>query len=141
MSILKGLFTDFSGPSALDLLTQFRKKFVTLAERRTAELRAEIDTYESIGPSAELRGVYDEYESLRYFEQELNRLITAFMNEAREPLIALLCRIEPWNTSTVTRPPLLAERIPSFDETIPGKPTGNECGPRSAAGKDESNGT
>lgn len=59
---------------------------------------------ENIGPSAELRGVYDEYESLRYFENELNRLITAFANEAREPLIELLCRIEPWNTSTVTRP-------------------------------------
>lgn len=101
---MENIYMGFSGPSALDLLTEFRKKFVTLAERRTAELRAEIDTYESIGPSAELRGVYDEYESLRYFENELNRLITAFANEAREPLIELLCRIEPWNTSTVTRP-------------------------------------
>ena len=118
MSTFRGLLADFSGPSALDLLTEFRKKFVALAELRTAELRAEIDTFHSIGPTAEMRAVYDEYDSLRYFEQELNRVISAFVNEA----------IKPWMDvyASTTR----FDMIPSFDKTILGKPTGkcSKCG-------------
>ena len=89
-------FREFSGPSALDLLTEFRRKLMILVERRMAELRGERSE----------RDAYEEYESLRYFEQELNRLIAKFADEARAPLIELLSRIGPWNTSTAMRPAL-----------------------------------
>jgi len=75
----------FEGPSALDLLTEFRKKFVTIAERRSRELSDALYARRDEGPSAELREMIDEYESLRYFEQELNRVIGAFVNEATKP--------------------------------------------------------
>lgn len=75
----------FEGPSALDLLTEFRKKFVTIAERRSRELGDILYARRDEGPSAELRDLIDEYESLRYFEQELNRVIGAFVNESTKP--------------------------------------------------------
>jgi len=88
----------FEGPSALDLLTEFRKKFVTIAERRSAELKATIQAAidadrdrmvregkDGYDHPSEIREMIDEYESLRYFEHELNRVIGAFMNEATKP--------------------------------------------------------
>lgn len=88
----------FEQPPALDLLTEFRKKLVALAERRTAELRADIETAidadrdrmlregkDGYDHRPEIRAMIHEYESLRYFEQELNRVIRAFMDDATKP--------------------------------------------------------
>lgn len=75
----------FEGPSALDLLAEFRKKFVALAENRSRELRDAIYARRDEGPSVELREIIDEYESLRHFEKQLNRVIRAFMDEATKP--------------------------------------------------------
>ncbi len=88
----------FDGPAALDLLAEFRKKYVVLAERRSAELKATIQAAidadrdrmiregkDGYDHPSEIREMIDEYESLRYFEQELNRVISAFVNEATKP--------------------------------------------------------
>lgn len=76
---------QFEGPRALDLLAEFRRKYLILAERRSAELRAVIDTHRVEGPSAELRDAYDEYEYLRHFEDDFHRMIQAFVIEALKP--------------------------------------------------------
>jgi hypothetical protein len=91
----------FAGPSGLDLLAEFRKKFVTLAERRTVELRTILDEHRNDAPSSEMSAVFEEYDSLRYFEQELHRLICVFVEETRTPLLELICRIDPWARSSL----------------------------------------
>lgn len=84
----------FEPPSALDLLTEFRKKFVGLAERRLLELRAAIDARSNEGPSHEMGRIYEEYDSLRHFENELNRVIQTFVIESVKPWQDALCRTQ-----------------------------------------------
>ena len=86
--------SNFNGPSALDLLAQFRRKYVALAERRSAELRVIID--QDKDPDAVMREAYAQYDQLRDFEPHLHRMIAAFVNEAvtpfREALVDMAAR-------------------------------------------------
>jgi hypothetical protein len=86
--------SNFNGPSALDLLAQFRRKYVALAERRSAELRVIID--QDKDPDAVMREAYAQYDQLRDFEPHLHRMIAAFVNDAvtpfREALVDMAAR-------------------------------------------------
>ena len=84
MSDAMRMMKQFEGPSALDLLAQFRKQYVVpLVERRADELRTFLDEHPELGQ--ENRDKYREYDSLRYFDQDLHRLIAAFVNDAVAP--------------------------------------------------------
>jgi hypothetical protein len=124
MSTFRGLLTDFSGPSALDLLTEFRAKYAALVERRRDELREQASRFLEDAPTPDLRAIYAEVDSIRYFEQELNRLVTAFANEATKPWR------DAWADSLSRNMATSPFALPSFDETILGKPTGQceKCG-------------
>lgn len=97
---------DFRPAPATDLLAEFRKKFVALAERRAAELRAFIDEHHGEGPSDKLRDAYAEYDSLCYFEHELHRVIQAFVIEA----------VAPWQRTVTDASILRFDMLPTGDQ-------------------------
>lgn len=88
------LYAPFEGPRALDLLAEFRKKYIAVIERRIAELRARINEHSNDGmvksPSDEIRAAFEEYDALRYVEPELHRMINAFVTEAQAPFHRIL---------------------------------------------------
>lgn len=76
---------DLSGPSALDLLSSFVKRYGSAIESRRKEL------YEKMALlngefSDEMASLYDESRAIVYFEPELHRLIQAFVAEAVKPM-------------------------------------------------------
>jgi hypothetical protein len=75
----------FEGPSALDLMAEFKRKHMALVERRIAEIRVMFDEHGDKAPTLEMSRAYDELDSIRYFEGELHRMIAAFVNDALKP--------------------------------------------------------
>src|ERR1700722_12861961 len=76
---------DFRGPSALDMMTEFEKRYGEVIYKRREELRMQLAVVAGI-QSPEAYAVHDELDSITNFEPELHRLIMAFVAEAVKPL-------------------------------------------------------
>ena len=75
----------FREAAALDRLTEFRRKFMPLVDKRKSDLRAIIDPSVGQDDNYMVRQALEEYDSLRHYERELHSLIAAFVREALVP--------------------------------------------------------
>ena len=107
----------FSGPSALDLYAGFSKRYGALIDGRVKQLRDQLA--EDPNPSPQAQAMWDELDRFRSFEQELHRLIRAFVDDAVKPMQEALLASMRYH-QILTPPPAIFGSSPAAEDTAIG---------------------